>query len=85
MLRMVPSVFDIIAFGLESDVLPPDTVAVAAYVARLITILASTAVGLKPCNLTVNELLCSINLRAPPALAVISPLLLAAVMIYARL
>ena len=82
---MVPSILDVIAFGLESDVLPPDTVAVAADVARLITILARTAVGLKPCNLTVKEHLCSINLRAPPALAIVSPCLLAAVFVFALL
>ena len=82
---MVPSVFDVIAFGLKPDVLPPDTIAVAADVARLITIVASTAVGLKLRNLMVKEHFCSINLRAPPALAVVSPRLLAAVFVLARL
>jgi len=82
---MVPSVFDVIAFGLKPDVLPPDAVALAADVARHVTVLARTAVGLKLRNLMVKEHFCSINLRAPPALAVVSPRLLAAVFVLARL
>ena len=87
MLEVVPSILDIIAFGLEPDVLPPDTVALAADVAHHVTVLARTAVRLrlKLGNPMVKERLPTINLRAPPALAVVSPRLLAAVFVFARL
>ena len=85
MLVVVPSVLDIVAFGLESDVLPSDAVALTAHVARHITILRRTAVELNAGNVMVKEDLLLSNLRAPPALAVVKPRLLARVLKSARL
>lgn len=84
-LGMVPSVFDVIAFGLESDVLPSDTVAVAADVAHHVSILTCTAMKLNAGNTVVQEDLLCTNLRAPSALAVVRPCVLACVFVLARL
>lgn len=82
---MVPSVFDVIAFGLESDVLPSDTVAVAADVAHHVSMLTCTAMELNAGNTMVQEDLLCTNVRAPSAFPVIRPRVLVGVFVFARL
>jgi hypothetical protein len=72
---MVLSVEHIFGFGLKSDVLPPDAVAIAAIVAALgrsgevlaLQISVSEAEA-QPCNLTAQPQLLTIDIRKPAAL-----------------
>ena len=81
---VVSPVKDVFSCGLVSDMLQPDAVTVAAYVAHLITCEAC-AVGLELHDSVVQEDLVSADFCAPPALSIVIPLLLHCVCVYASL